>query len=167
MATLTELISESNAVLNQIIDAGGELTEEIEKALATTTTELQTKVDSYVFIMEKLDSEAEFYKQKAEQYLKISKACKNLKERINQRTKEIMETNKIYELKGFDYHFKLTPTQSALLIDESKLTGEYKILVTSYEPDKERIKKALLLDEKIEGATLEKRYSLRSYINKK
>lgn len=167
MASLPELILESNNILNQIIDAGGEITEEIEKYLVTTTTELQAKIDSYVFVMEKLDSEMSFYKDKAAQYSKVANACKNLKEKIHSRTKQIMIDNKLSELKGFDYRFKLSPTQSALIVDDEKLPSEYKIQVVSYENDKERIKKDLLLDVKIEGAELEPRFSLRSYINKK
>lgn len=165
--SLPLIVAEMSVILNQIVEAGGELSPEMETAFDNLGGQLQTKTDSYAFFMDRLDNEADFWKAKADSYLKVSRACANLKGRLNDSIKLAMRQLDTDEVKGNDMRFKLSKLAPKLVLEESALPAEYKMVVTTMVPDKERIKEDLGNKVEIPGATLEPVYSLRKYANRK
>lgn len=165
--SLPAIVSQMSEIMNQIIENGGELSPVLEQAFDDVGSQLQTKADSYAFFMERLDTEADFWKQKAESYLKVSRSCAALKARLNENIKFAMRTLNTDEVKGGDVRFKLSKLAPKLVMDEARLPSEYKMIVTTTVPDKERIKHDIGVGIKIEGAALEDVFSLRKYANKK
>lgn len=163
--TLSILLQQSHEIIAQLILTEGELTPDIESAIEVNERQLTEKIDSYHFVMERLEKEAEYFKSKADQLSRIASGCKKTRERIKERLKEVMQANQLTELKGQDIRFKLINSQPALKIDESKLPIKWKIV--SYIPDKSRIKEELINGGEIEGACLEPSHQLRAYLNRK
>jgi hypothetical protein len=165
--SLSTIVSEMSVIVSAIIENGGELTPELESAFDNVGTDLATKCDGYAVFMERLETEADYWKAKADSYSKVSKSCKALKERLNDNIKFAMRTLNTDEVKGGDVRFKLSKLAPKVVLNEEKIPQEYKMQVTEWVPDKERIKVDLQNGCAIEGAGLEDVYSLRKYANKK
>lgn len=164
---LQVMVLEFNNIVSAIAEAGGELTPELEAAFDGMGAQIQVKADSYAFVMDRLDAEAEFWKKRAEQFSRVAKSCKNLKERLNDSIKMAMKQLGTDEVHGVDMRFKLTRMAPKLVIQESLLPSEYKMVVTETVPDKERIKADLANKCEVPGAVMEEVLALRKYVNSK
>ena len=167
MHTLSDLVQISHGISVMIIEAGGEFTPELEALISSVDTELETKVDSYVHVLARLEIETDFYKQKAEALTRIARAHASLRERLKDRIKDAMRAMGKPELLGSDSRFKLSKMAPKLSIVEESLPVEYKTEVVSLVPDKDRIKKDLMSGSEIPGARLEEVVALRQYVNSK
>lgn len=167
MSTLPEIVARANLLEQALVEAGGELSPEIESMLEEVGKDLAAKTDSYAFFMERLDVQAEHWKAKADAFAKVSKSCKNLKERLNDRIKEAMRELGTEEIVGSDMRFKLSKMAPKLVIEEALLPKEYLMAVTEYVPDKERIKEDLANKCEVTGAKMEEVFALRKYVARK
>lgn len=164
---LAILVADMSLILGRIVEAGGELTPELEAAFDNVGSQLQEKADSYAFFMDRLDAEAEFWKQKAESYSRVSKSCKALRERLNDSIKSAMQVLNTDEIQGVDMRFKLSRAAPKLIIDEAFLPSSFKMQVIETVPDKTKIKNALEVGTEIPGVKQESVFTLRKYINSK
>lgn len=163
--SLISLVNEANAIEQMIIEAGGEITEAIEQALAVKDLELTEKVDGYSMVMDRFATIAEGYKEKAEFFLRLSKQCDNVQDRLKNNIKFAMQEMGKTELVGNDIKFKLTPTSGSLQItDEEMVPVEFKSEKTVTEIDKKKLKEAAAKGE-VPGAKLEPGFSLRMFAN--
>lgn len=165
--SLVDLSLLMSTITTKIIEAGGELTPELEAMFDDVGLQLEQKVDSYSFFMERLELEAEYWKVKADQLARFSRTHQNLKDRLNERIKASMVLMGVDEVKGQDVRFKLSKAAPRLLLEELILEDKYKIVKTETVPDKERIKADLIGGGEIKGARLVESFSLRKYLNKK
>lgn len=165
--SLEQLVLSANALTDRIVETGGELTPDLEQALELSERDLAEKVDACAVVLERLDHEAAYWKDKAASYAKIGKACEAARERLRERIKGSLIMLGQQELVGQDVRFRLSPAKARLLIDETNLSSEWKIQVTTTEPDKERIRAMLDDGLEIPGARLEPGWSLRQYANRK
>lgn len=162
---LQEIVAQKNAILQLIIESGGELSDELENALGQIDQQLEIKVDKYSGLMEWLAHDAEMFSVKAESYAKIAKSLTSVRQRIKDRIKDLMVKSGQTELLGAEVRFKLSMAQPSLVLTES-LDPAYLMEVKELIPDKERIKKDLKDGKLVMGAELKTSYSLRQYINK-
>lgn len=161
--SLPALILEMSEIVAQLHENGGELTEVLEHAMDCTAQELQAKTDRYAFFMERLDAEADYWKQRADAFSKVSRSCKALKERLNGNIKGAMISLGQTDLEGNEMRFKLSALAPKLVMDETRIPAEWKMAVTEYIPDKDRIKAALQDGQSVPGAAMEEVFSLRKY----
>jgi hypothetical protein len=164
---LAVLVSEMSEIMRIIVDNGGELDGSLEEAFDQANLQIQTKADKYAYFMDRLEAEAEFFKQRAESYLKVAKSCKTLRERLNENIKGAMHMLSVSEIEGGEYRFKLSRSAPKLVIDDKLLPASYLMQVTETVPDKEKIKKAVELGEEISGVKQESVFALRKYLNSK
>jgi hypothetical protein len=163
--SLVRVAVEMGEILTKLAENGGELSEVLEHAFDVTSEQLVAKADSYALFMERLDNEADLWKQKADSYAKVAKSCKALKERLNNNIKAAMQLMETDEIHGEEMRFKLSRLAPKLVIDEVSLPQTWKMQVVEVVPDKDRIKKAVELGESIPGVSQEDSYSLRKYVN--
>lgn len=162
-STLPSLVLEASELIQKIIDAEGEITEEVENALAEVEAKLSVKADSYAVIMDRFKLESDYYKEKGKELTELAKRLSNASDRMKEAIKFAMLKLKTNEIQGEDIKFKLSLSKPKLVIDEAKLPGEYKVQVVSYIPDKEKIQTALNLGDDVAGAHFETSHSLRKY----
>jgi hypothetical protein len=165
--TLVSITAEMHAVIQQIIENGGELTPELESGFTEVGERLAEKTDAYAYFLDRLETEAEFWRSRADSLLKTAKACESLKKRLSGNIKFVMERLDQKEVCGSEMRFTLAKAKPALVIDEKALDPAYFMQVTEMVPDKERIKSDLELGVPVPGAKLEGGYSLRKYPNSK
>lgn len=164
--TLIGLYKESVDLVKMIVEAGGEITPELEEQLQVNEEGLAAKVDGYVVIIDKFEHEADFFKARAEQLLAISKQLNNSAKRLKERIKYVMIDSQKHEFCGNDSRFKLAKGKDKLIIDEANVLPSYKVEKVTLVPDKERIKTELELGEDLEFARIEPSFTLRVYANK-
>lgn len=165
--SLGDLVAQSQFIERLVIEAGGELTPELESALAEFERDITDKASSIQFVRERIESEAEFWKKKADKYQAIAKSLSNASKRLSERLKFAMSSAGLTELKDADNRFKLIDMPPKLtILDQSFLPSEYMTETIVREPDKLKIKTELQAGKKIPGCALEEVKALRVYANK-
>jgi hypothetical protein len=165
--SLVSIVSEVNQIETMLIESGGEITPEIECALAVRDASVATKVDGYSYILDRLESLEEHYKNQAAFFSVISKQCKGAKDRLKDNLKGAMQEMGLDEIKGNDFRFKLSNSKPALeILDLGVVPKGYKKEVITVEIDKKALADDLAVGE-IPGARLVPSFSLRKYANTK
>jgi hypothetical protein len=165
--TLISLAQEAMQLSQAILEAGGELTPEVEAALTANTQALVTKLDGYVYIQDRLEMEAAHWKTRAEQCMSVSRTYSSARERLRESVKRVMIEMDQTDLRGSEHRFKLVKSKPRLVINEAEIPAEYQMQVTTMVPDKERIREDLEMGATIPGARFEESFRLTDYVNKK
>ena len=164
---LHELVLSSKNIIDSLIQNGGELTPELEIELQNMEKELSYKSDKYNYVIERLDLEEKYWKDKAAIYNNVSKSCKKMKEKIKERIKEAMKAMNKKEIEGMDFKFKLVKQGKAVDIDnEDHIPPAFFNEEISYKLDKKRLIEALQVEGNIKGCHLRDVLSLRIYPNR-
>lgn len=158
--SLVLLAKMSSDVELAVLESNGQLTPEIEKALEVVAQELPAKVDSYAFLMDRMGQAAEWYSARADQYKAVSKACDNVVLRLKNNIKAAMNLLGASKVEGHEHKFSITPMASKLVIT-GDVPREYMKEVVKLEVDKDAIRSALVLGEKLTFAHLEEVFALR------
>lgn len=166
MASLQQLFKSQNMILERLLETGEE-TPEMIALLEQLETHLPEKVSSYKHLIDRLDAEAEYFNDKAEQYKASARALENAKTRLRDRIKFIMMEQGLSELEGTDVVFKLGKTKGIVNItNESLVPDEFKKVVTTTTFSKTGISEAILAGNVVPGAHIAESFSLRA-MNKK
>lgn len=161
--TLFALVATANGIENMLLETAGEITPEIEAALAVVDVNLPAKVDSYAFVIDRLEAQEAFWKLKANELYKIASSCKTARERIKDSIKDAISALGADEIRGNEVRFKMANSRPRLVIDEDALPKEYMMQIIHLEADKKRIEEDLKLGIPVEGATYQETKSLRTY----
>ena len=175
--TLYQRSMDKIALWELLLETGGEVNETLEAWLMEIDHSLTTKVDSYVFIQGELESEARRLRDQAREISDAAKSIENISERLNSRIKEVMSSLSTSEINGATYRYVLSDGKPKLIIDglaeknvrllmADNLPNEYKMQVTYWVVDKEKIEADLLDMKSVPGCRFEKSNSLRKYVNK-
>lgn len=166
--TLHSLVQQSQIIEAALIEAGGELTPEIEAILANLDITMAEKLDGYSFIMDRFETEAAFLRSRADTYSRAAKGLTTFQEKLKERIKLAMIALGKDEVSGNEMRFKLSNCAPKLVIEnEAMLIDAYKTIVQTIVPDKEKIKEDLALGFPVAGAKLVNGKSLRVSINRK
>lgn len=164
---LYAIVAEFNSITQKLVESGGELTPELEAMFDFNQVTLQTKVDNYAIIDERLALESDYWKAKADEMRKIAKGFESARKTLRDRLKDAMKAMGTDDLRGQDKRFKLSASKPALVIDESRLPKEFTMVISSIVPDREKIQAAIADGFDVPGASLEPVTALRVYANKK
>lgn len=164
---LLELVNTTKQLEDALIESGGELTPELEAMLAVKDVQLPAKVDAYHHVIDRLNNTADFYKSKADFYSKFSKSCSGAAKRLKDNIKYGLISMGLDQLIGDEIKFKLRNNKASVFIkDESLIPETYKVPVTVYELDKDKILADLKAGIEIPGAELLQSQSVIAYPNK-
>lgn len=161
-----EAIKLEQLILSDAEANDGEVSAALESILTEITTEIERKVDTYEYVMARMEESEKMFSYRAERYSRAALAMDTARQRMKDRIKEAMRQRGVNELLGQEWRFKLVPTKGRLLVDPTKLPHHFNLVRTVTEPDKERIRKVLDSGETITGAEIQPGWQLRSYINK-
>jgi hypothetical protein len=166
--TLIEIMAEAQTLATDIMEAGGELSPELEKQLLVNETAMAEKIDGYVLIMEALADRASYLKAKANELSNVAKGLESARESLKDRVKWTMLENELTTFAGTHYRFKLSPVNPKYTFDLEALPAKYKKIevVKTEKADREAIVNAMKAGEAIPGVRVEEVYSLRTYNNR-
>tara|TARA_R110002126_G_scaffold93089_2_gene220724 strand:+ start:5552 stop:6046 length:495 start_codon:yes stop_codon:yes gene_type:complete len=152
--SIFKISQELQGIINDIIDAGGEITPETEANLSIKKDELSSKSESYGYVIRKMEYDVNIIDQEIIRLNQIKKSRKNTIDRL----KNVLS----FTMTNFDVPEIVTPTMkisfrksSTLEItDESKIPKKYIVQKVTSSISKAEIKKAIKEGEIIEGAEI-------------
>lgn len=173
--SLAEMISQAVSLESQIVVAAeqnaGEIDAVLDGLLAELTTAIETKVDRYKFVMERLEIGAETMANEADKFYAASAALQNAAKRLKERLKETMVVTGQKELLGQLWKFTLSQNPDRLEVNMKDFLSwpsarEYSTPVEMLQPNKDMIRDALQAGAEIPGCRLVPSTTLRQLINK-
>lgn len=166
MATLFELVAQSNSITQHLLENGGEISEELSKELESIGTDLAIKVDNYSTLLDRLDHEVDFWGSKADEIYRAKKSLDNLRTSIKNRIKDAMIMMNVTSIEGEHFKFNLQKAKKKTEIDEKILPDRYKKQIVTTEINKEMIEEELKEGFEIQGVKTEDSFYVKRYINK-
>lgn len=164
--SLLSIVHQGKLIEQALISQGGELTPEVEQALLVNGQSLSKKTDNYKMLMDRFKMLKSYYADQAKMMTGISKQCENVLDRLEDNIKYAMKENNLTEIKGKNIRFTISETIGQLFLEsEEMIPVEYKTEVTTTVIDKDKLKSDLIAGKVVEGASLIKGLSLRSYAN--
>jgi len=147
-------------IANQLED--GELSEELETALAINQNELQGKAIAYAYVIKESEDTVSAIDAEIKRLQGLKKTEQNKSKRLKDTIQNAMELYGITEIKtetlklNFRRSEGVICTDSGVSIEESLCT----IVPQSIKPNLNEIKKAIKEGREINGFVIEERYSL-------
>lgn len=161
LAQMTALAAE---VERDLIESGGEITQDIENKLQVVESQLPAKVDAYDFLMRKFERECELWRDKADQMNRIAMSFRRAGEALDARILFAMENAGLDEVAGHHARFKLQKSPPAMeVVDESRLPEAYFEAVITKSLKKDQLKRDLKDGIPVSGARLTQSRHLRRY----
>lgn len=159
MSTLTELNHEYEDLMNVLADEYGEISPEMELALAKNLIESKDKISGYVMMLTKFENEIEFVKSqitKAKEYMdKITKH----KEKLESIALEVVNARGSKLDGNFGNWINKRKSVSLEIVNEALIPPIYYKIETKL--DKAAVKEAILKrGEHIEGCVIKENTSL-------
>jgi hypothetical protein len=165
--SLRALVTETARIEELLTDSLGELTPEIEQAIAVVDFHLPQKVDNYKMTIDRFELITNYYKEKAESFLRIAKGADKIVSRCHENLKEAMTRLELNEINGNDFSFKLVNNPpSADIPDDNEVPDAYAIIKQVRTIDKKRVLDDLKLGVPIQGATLKRGQRVKPGIKK-
>ena len=118
--TLSELMQIYVEIENEIIDNGGEVTDEIEDKLASAESDVEEKVDNYEHFIRHLKGQIEYLKNQEKHYQTRRRTMENTIQKLRERLIYMLDYYKMPKLKTSTFNFKLGESHS-WQIDSDKI----------------------------------------------
>jgi hypothetical protein len=144
---------------NDIIEAGGEITPELETALAINKEQLQNKGINYGFVIKSLENDISTIEEEIKRLNALKSSRTKTTELLKSTIKQAMQLYGIEEIKTPTLKINFRKSES-VEIDDTILNENYfnhKVVST---PDKTRIKEAIKSGKNITGAVLNVNFNL-------
>jgi len=130
--TLFQLSAEMAAIEAALIENGGELTPELETAMAETSEGLQRKADGYGILLAKFAAVSDACKAEIDRIQNIKKTADNSVKRIKGHLAETMRAFEMKHLDGETHKFTLTQS-TGTVIDEDAVLRPYEEKIAKFQ----------------------------------
>ena len=158
--TLYGITAELNAILTQLEELGGEITPEIEQALAINEESFAAKSEDYGHAILNLKGMAAAAKAEKERLAALQKFYENTVNRLDNALKTAMVATGHDKVETPTMRLSLRHTTATEVDDLDQLPAEYKTTKVEVVADKAAIKKAIQQGEDVPGARLVENVSL-------
>lgn len=158
MNSLYEISNELREVYNKLENGEGidqetgEISEELQNALALSQQNLQAKGVDIGYVIKSFDDEIDLYDREIKRLTERKQALKNAQERVKNNLKSAMEEFGIVEIKGQTLKINFRKSESVEIDNVNLLDDRFKRV--KVEADKTAIKQAIKSGEEVKGARL-------------
>lgn len=140
-------------IQNALYENGGELTEELEVALAINKENLTNKAVSLAMLIKDGEYQAEMVDKEIERLSAMKKTINNSNDRIKNTIKHFMELYEVSEIKGETFKLSFRKSEQVVIDDEAQVPMLFKEHVPeSWKVCKTDIKKAIKEGGSVAGA---------------
>ncbi len=159
--TLYSITADMNAILSLIEDGEGELTPELEQALAITEEQFTQKAEDYGHAILNLKAMATAAKAEKDRLASLQKFYENATKRLTDAITAAMQVFDRQKVESGTLRLSLRHTQAVGDdYDLNLIPKEYKVVKVEEKPDKAAIKAAILSGQDVPGAHLVENVSL-------
>ena len=158
--TLYGITAELNAILAQLEELGGEITPEIEQALAINEEQFVAKAEDYGHAILNLKGMAAAAKAEKERLAGLQKFYENTQKRLTDALSSAMQVFGHDKVENATMRLSLRHSTATEVDDLDQLPAEYKTTKVEVVADKTAIKKAIQQGEDVPGAHLVENVSL-------
>jgi hypothetical protein len=153
--TIFQIEQSYNQLAEELIDNGGELTPELETALAITEEQLQNKSVAYSFVIKQMDADIETIDAEIKRLQAAKKQREKASEYLKERIKHAMELFSIDEIKTPLVKINFRKSETVEVENVNALTSAYKVVKVTEQADKAAIKAALKDGVEVTGCRIE------------
>ena len=141
-------------IVQSIIDAGGEITEEQETALSISKEQLQNKGVCYGFIVKELEGNIDLIDLEIKRLNALKKPLVNSIDRLKNNLSQAMQMFDVTELKTPLLKINFRKSESIEVTDIDLLDADFVKTTITKAADKIAIKEAIKSGENVQGAVL-------------
>jgi len=141
-------------IVQSIIDAGGEITEEQETALSISKEQLQNKGVCYGFIVKELEGNIDLIDLEIKRLNALKKPLVNSIDRLKNNLSQAMQMFEVTELKTPLLKINFRKSESVEVTDIDLLDADFVKTTITKAADKVAIKDAIKSGENVQGAVL-------------
>lgn len=138
----------------QIIDNDGELTEELELALAINKEQLENKGQCYAYVIKELEAFNDAVDIEIKRLQALKKSRGKTVDRLKETIIKAMDLFEVTELKTPTLKINFRKSDTVEIENEALLDTAFLVTKTTVTPDKVAIKKAIKAGEFVTGAVL-------------
>lgn len=158
--TLYGITSELNAILAQLEELGGEITPELEQALAINEEQFVQKAEDYGHAILNLKAMATAAKAEKDRLAALQKFYENAQKRLTDALSTAMQVFGQDKVENATMRLSLRHSTATEVDDLDQLPAEYKTTKVEVVADKTAIKNAIQSGEAVPGAHLVENVSL-------
>ena len=158
--TLYGITAELNAILSQLEELGGEITPELEQALAINEEQFVQKAEDYGHAILNLKAMATAAKAEKDRLAALQKFYENAQKRLTDALSTAMQVFGQDNVENATMRLSLRHTTATEVDDLDQLPAEFKTTKVEVVADKTAIKKAIQDGEDVPGAHLVENVSL-------
>lgn len=152
--TIYQIEQSYNQLAEELIDNEGELTPELETALAITEEQLQNKSVAYSFVIKQMDADIDTIDAEIKRLQAAKKQREKASEYLKERIKHAMELFSITEIKTPLVKINFRKSESVEVENVNWLDEKYKTVKVVETADKRAIKEALENGAEIMGCRI-------------
>lgn len=152
--TIYQIEASYNQLAEELIDNGGELTPELETALAITEEQLQNKSVAYSFVIKQMDADIDTIDAEIKRLQAAKKQREKASEYLKERIKHAMELFSIEEIKTPLVKINFRKSETVEVENVNELTSAYKTIKIVETADKMAIKEAIKNGAVIPGCSI-------------
>lgn len=159
MSNIYQIQQEYLSITNQLIESGGELSPEIEQALAINKAEIENKARNYGYVVKSLENDVDAIDEEIKRLNALKLARNKTIDVLKTTVKDAMQLYGIEEIKTSTLKLSFRKSES-VEVNQDIISESYcnqKIVLT---PDKARIKEAIKNGVCVTGASLIVNYNL-------
>ena len=149
-----QITNEYQLLINQIIEAEGELSLEMDLALQINKSNLETKGINYAYVIKQLDVDCDAIDIEIKRLNGLKKIRQNASERLKSTISEAMMLFEVEKIETPLIKLSFRNSESVEITNENQLSDKFKVTKTMVTPDKVAIKAAIKNGELVEGATI-------------
>ena len=158
--TLYGITAELNGILAQLEELGGEITPELEQALAINEEQFVAKAEDYGHAILNLKGMAAAAKAEKERLAGLQKFYENAQKRLTDALSNAMQVFGHDKVENATMRLSLRHSTATEVDDLDQVPAEYKTTKVEVVADKTAIKKAIQSGEDVPGAHLVENISL-------
>lgn len=160
MKPIFEISKDYLNIIDQIETNEGEITPEIETALAINEGEIKQKSIAYVAVIKSLESDVNTIDDEIKRLTALKKSRSNIVLNLKDRLSYALELFSIEEIKTELLKINFRKSKSVVVDDIDLLPETCKLTKVSVTPDKKMIKELIESGAKIEGAYISENRNL-------
>lgn len=151
--SIFQMTNEYVKLEQELIENGGELTEDLERALAINRNELETKSKSYIAVIKKIGSNIDYISEEVKRLQALKKVQENAQNRLKTAISDSMEAYGVDELDFITDKINFRKSESVEIQDIELLPSDC-VIIEKKHISKTDLKRRIKSGEEIPGAKL-------------